>query len=117
MDISKEIRIRSKLEEKECYEQTDLQTMLDNILYERIVEFAGEGKAWYDFLRVGRYQDPSGRIDFKKDFLIDYVLNYNKQAGESWLNTVLNNENAWYLPISETEMKSNSALVQNPYYL
>jgi hypothetical protein len=81
------------------------------------MEFAGEGKSWYDFLRVGHYKDPNGNIDFKTLFLIDNVIKYNKQASESWIKSVLNNEDAWYLPIYDEEIKANQLLIQNPYYL
>jgi hypothetical protein len=117
MAIINQVRTRTNLEEKECDESTDFVTLMDNLLYERIMEFAGEGKAWYDFLRVGHYKDPNGVIDFKKDFLIPYVVKYNKQASETWINSVLSNENAWYLPVSSDEMETNPLLVQNPYYL
>ena len=81
------------------------------------MELVGEGKAWYDLLRVGRYKDPAGVVNFKKDFLIEYVTKYNGEASEAWINSVLNDENAWYLPINENEVKVNQLLEQNPYYL
>ncbi len=81
------------------------------------MEIVGEGKDWYDLLRVGRYKDPAGVVNFKKDFLIEYVTKYNGEASEAWINSVLNDENAWYLPISDSEVKVNQLLEQNPYYL
>ena len=80
------------------------------------MELAGEGKAWYDMLRMGRYSDPSGQVDFKSLF-IDNVVTYNKGANESWLRSTLSNENAWYLPINSNEISANDLLEQNPYYL
>lgn len=112
-----QIRNRTNLANVDFNEATDLITLLDYILYERVMELAGEGKSWYDFLRVGHYKDPSGNIDFKTIFLIDNVIKYNKQASESWIKSVLNNEDAWYLPIYDEEIKANQLLVQNPYYL
>ena len=76
------------------------------------LELVGEGKAWYDFLRFGRRNNNQ----YKSTFLVDKVLEYNEQAGESWLRTVLNNDNALFLPISQTEIDANSLLIQNPYY-
>lgn len=90
----------------------DEAAMLELVLYERTVELLGEGKAWYDFLRFGRRNNNQ----YKTQFLVDKVLDYNTQAGESWLRTVLNNDNALFLPIAQTEIEANSLLIQNPYY-
>ena len=54
--------------------------------------------------------------EYKELFLVNNVLKYNTQAGESWLRTVLNNDNALFLPISQTEIEANDLLIQNPYY-
>ena len=79
------------------------------------MEFIGEGKAWYDILRVGRYTDTNGVINFK-DYFIELVQKYNTKATASRIRSVLMNENAWYLPVPDSEMKVNGLLVQNPYY-
>ena len=105
------------MENTEINEYSDAKTLLDAILYERIMEFAGEGKAWFDLLRLGHYKDPNGNINFKKEFLIDNVMEFNTQASGAWINSVLSDENAWYLPILDSEIKANELLVQNPYYL
>jgi hypothetical protein len=47
---------------------------------------------------------------------VDEVTKYNTQASESWLRSVLNSDNALYLPIMSTELERNPLLVQNPYY-
>ncbi|MBQ8423217.1 MAG: RagB/SusD family nutrient uptake outer membrane protein [Coprobacter sp.] len=117
MSLINEIRTRSNLEiqheaDADILESYDEETMLTLVLYERNIELVGEGKAWYDFLRFGRRN--GGK--YKTSFLIDNVLKYNEQAGESWLRTVLNNENAHFLPISKDELDANSLLIQNPYY-
>lgn len=112
-----QIRERTNLDAREIYDNTDFKEIMDDILYEELMEFVGEGKAWYDLLRVGRYTDPTGVINFKRDFLIEYVVKYNSQASETWINSVLSDENAWYLPVSDNEIKTNGKLVQNPYYL
>lgn len=87
------------------------QDMLEIILKERDIEFAGEGKRWYDLLRFGKSQN------FKyKEVFVNEILNNNQTANTSWLRSVLNKEDAWYLPISQSEMDVNPLLVQNPYY-
>ena len=90
--------------------------MQKGIMHERLMELSGEGKAWYDMLRMGRYTDPSGETNFKEMF-VNNVVTYNKGANESWIRSVLSNENAWYLPINESEIRTNDLLEQNPYYL
>lgn len=117
MELINQIRTRSNLEIE--YDATeagvaslDEAAMLELVLYERTVELLGEGKAWYDFLRFGRRNNNQ----YKTQFLVDKVLDYNTQAGESWLRTVLNNDNALFLPIAQTEIEANSLLIQNPYY-
>lgn len=118
VEIVNQIRLRTNLmENMEISETSDAKELLDAILYERIMEFAGEGKAWYDFLRLGHYKDPNGNINFKKEFLIDNVMEFNTQASAAWINSVLSDENAWYLPILDSEIKANELLEQNPYYM
>ena len=40
----------------------------------------------------------------------------NLTAESKWLNSVLDNDNAWFLPIPASDINTNSALMQNPYY-
>lgn len=117
IDILNQIRHRSNLEDTEVDSHSSLQDlMVKGVMHERLMELAGEGKAWYDFLRLGRYIDPSGETNFKELF-VTLVVTYNKGANESWIRSVLSNENAWYLPVSATEISTNQLLEQNPYYL
>ena len=51
-----------------------------------------------------------------KDSFIEMIVTYNSTANVSWLRSVLSNEYAWYLPISQSEIDANLLLVQNPYY-
>jgi hypothetical protein len=117
VDIINQIRHRTNLDDSEVDSHSSLHDLMrKGILQERIMELAGEGKAWYDMLRMGRYNDPSGECDFKQLF-VNAVVEYNKGANESWIRSVLSNTNAWYLPVNATEISTNSLLVQNPYYL
>jgi len=83
----------------------------DAILEERAVEFAYEGKRWFDLLRMGR------RNNFaRKDKLIEIIVSNVPSTQKRILATKLTNPMGWYLPIFETEMERNKNLVQNPYY-
>jgi hypothetical protein len=110
--IMNEVRRRSNLEELEYAENLSEEDMLKMLLYERQIEFVGEGKSWYDLLRLGRRNNNK----YKEILLIQNVLKYNEQASESWLRSVLSNDDAHFLPIWEEELKVNPLLVQNPYY-
>lgn len=118
IDIIDQIRARTNLDATTDVTNTSsLSDLLQKgVLHERIMELAGEGKAWYDFLRIGRYTDPSGETNFKK-ILIDNVVTYNKAVQESRIRSVLNDENAWFMPINASEINANKLLEQNPYYL
>jgi hypothetical protein len=114
--IINQIRQRTNLPDISYGTGMTFTALLNALTHERRVELAGEGKAWYDLLRMARYQDPSGQVNFKQDYFIDVVITYNEKAKATWITTVLNNENAWYLPIYDNEIRANSLLVQNPYY-
>ena len=118
IDLINQIRRRTNLDDTiELNSQSSLTDLMQKgILHERLMELAGEGKAWYDMLRMGRYKDPSGQTKFKELF-IQNVVSYNKRANESWIRSVLSNENAWYLPVNASEISANELLEQNPYYL
>ncbi|MBQ8114600.1 MAG: RagB/SusD family nutrient uptake outer membrane protein [Prevotella sp.] len=109
------IRTRTNLSTLNADALTDLSSLMDALLYERVMEFVGEGKAWYDFLRVARYTDTNGVVDFK-EYFINKVLSYQEGATASRIKSVLMNENAWYLPVPDSEIKVNGLLLQNPYY-
>jgi len=86
--------------------------MLQAILYERDIEFAAEGKRWYDLIRFGRSQD------FKyKDKFIDIILENNATVSDSWIVSVLQDPDAWFLPVNQSELDVNVLLEQNPYYV
>lgn len=112
INLMNQVRKRSNLEELEYFSSLSEEDMLKLLLHERRIEFVGEGKSWYDILRFGRRNNNK----YKDIFLIQSVLNYNEQASESWLRSVLSNDDAHFLPISEEEIKVNPLLIQNPYY-
>jgi hypothetical protein len=112
IDLMNEVRHRSNLEDLEYTENLSEEDMLKMLLHERRIEFVGEGKSWYDLLRFGRRANNK----YKDLFIIQYVMNYNEQASESWLRSVLSNDDAHFLPVWENELRVNPLLVQNPYY-
>ncbi len=112
INIMNQVRTRSNLEDLEYYTSLTEEEMLEMLLYERRMELVGEGKSWYDVLRFGRRDDNK----YKDLFLVGTVLDYNSQASESWLRSVLSNDDALFLPVFEDELEANPLLTQNPYY-
>jgi hypothetical protein len=83
----------------------------DAILEERALELAFEGKRWFDLLRMGR------RNDFaRKSKLIEIIVSNVPSTQKRILATKLTNPLGWYLPVYESELERNKALIQNPYY-
>lgn len=85
--------------------------MLTAILNERDLEFAAEGKRWYDLMRFGRSQN----YKYKENF-IALLKECNESADDAWLETALSDPYGWYLPIMQSDIESNPLLKQNPYY-
>lgn len=83
----------------------------DAILEERALEFAYEGKRWFDLLRMGRRNNYA-----RKNTLIEIIVSNVPSTQKRILATKLTNPNGWYLPIYESEIERNRNLTQNPYY-
>lgn len=116
LNIVNQIRERSELEPRseitlDNISEVTEENLLEMILDERDLEFAAEGKRWYDLLRYGKQQNSKFKARFK-----DIIMQNNITAESKWLNSVLENEDAWYLPVPEDDMNNNSLLKQNPYY-
>ncbi len=85
--------------------------MLHALLEERTREFVGEGKGWFDLLRIAQ------RNDYRyKDYFIEQILLGAAGASTPVIRSQLMNVNAHYLPIHADELRYNKLLVQNPYY-
>jgi starch-binding outer membrane protein, SusD/RagB family len=84
--------------------------LINEILSQREMEFMAEGKRWYDLLRVSR-RNPT----FKNN-VINMITQYNETTNDDWIKSVLSNDYAWYMPLPESDITTNSLLVQNPYY-
>lgn len=78
------------------------------VLDERRMELCFEGKRWYDLLRKVRRE---GSTDKALQWLVS-ARSGDTQLFEARLQSV----DAWYLPISKTEMNANPNLHQNTYY-
>jgi starch-binding outer membrane protein, SusD/RagB family len=83
----------------------------DVILDERALEFAYEGKRWFDLLRMGRRNNYA-----RKDKLIEIIVRNVPSTQKRILAVKLTNPMGWYLPIYKYELERNRNLVQNPYY-
>lgn len=83
----------------------------DAIMEERALEFAYEGKRWFDLLRLGRRNNFS-----RKNKLIEVIISNVPSNQKRILAVKLTNPLGWYLPIYESEIERNKNLNQNQYY-
>ena len=95
--------------------QSDELSLLEEILKQKELEMMAEAKRWYDLLWFGRI----GNSKYKGEF-ISLVLEGNSGStattNSQWIESVLQDPNAWYMPIPEADIEHNKALEQNPYY-
>jgi hypothetical protein len=84
----------------------------DAVLEERALEFAYEGKRWFDLLRMGRRNNYA-----RKNKLIEVMVSNASSTQKRVLAAKLTNPLGWYLPIYNSEIERNIKLVQNHYYV
>lgn len=83
----------------------------DAIMEQRALEFAYEGKRWFDLLRLGR------RNNFaRKEALLAIIVSNVPTTQKRILAAKLTNPQGWYLPVYETEIERNKNIEQNPFY-
>jgi hypothetical protein len=103
------IRTRALLEP--ISEIANKNTLEDIIIEERAKEFCGEGKRWFDLIRLGRRNNYE-----RKDRFIE-ILSDNKPYEEAEIiRSKYSNPDSWFLPIHQDEIDQNNKLIQNPYY-
>ncbi|MDR1120948.1 MAG: RagB/SusD family nutrient uptake outer membrane protein [Dysgonamonadaceae bacterium] len=87
--------------------------MRDLVLDERQREFLFEGKRYFDLLRRIKREGTQSNIVSK------YLMRkYEAQGLEATtVRSKINDKDAIYMPINETEVKNNPLLKQNPFYL
>jgi len=90
---------------------SDQKGLLNEILKERAREFVGEGKRWYDLVRISR-RDQANRLSFISDAVISNVEPTSRSAVVSKIKEV----NSWFLPIYYNELILNNLLEQNIFY-
>lgn len=84
----------------------------DAIMDERCLEFAFEGKRWFDLLRMGRRNNYA-----RKAKLVEIIIAAVPSTQKRILGAKLTNTLGWYLPVNKDEIERNKNLVQNQYYI
>lgn len=91
--------------------EIDDSELLTTIIDERSKEFIGEGKRWFDLVRIARRD-----IASRKNIIMGAVLlNVSPQYFVA-VKSKINDPDSWFLPIYENELKVNDLLEQNPFY-
>ena len=112
VNIVNRIRNRAALPNLDiAVSELDELTLLEEILNQKELEFMAEGKRWYDLLWLGRV----GGNKYKTQFIAK-VVEGNETTNQQWLLSVLQDVNAWYMPIPQADIEHNKLLEQNPYY-
>jgi hypothetical protein len=91
----------------------DSDGICDYILAERGREFAFEGKRWFDILRNAKR---GGYTAHGQSLIEDFVAKTVSVALQQSAINKLRDHNSHYLPINETELFSDTKLIQNSFY-
>jgi starch-binding outer membrane protein, SusD/RagB family len=119
-DLVKKVRLRSNATEMtdmclDIVSKNDLSwsTMEKFVYQEEVREMMFEGKLWFNTLRQAKRND----YEYPNITYINYVTIYAYTASKvTSLQTKMNNHDFHYLPIAQSEIESNNALIQNPFY-
>ncbi len=90
----------------------DEKVALQMVIDQRQIEFIGEGKRWFDILRVAKRDSYAN-----KEYLIETLLRNVSAKDYAIYYAKLSDVNGYYLPIHQDEIDANGGiLTQNPYY-
>lgn len=82
--------------------------ILELIILERHREFVFEGKRWFDLVRYSRRLGDATYLATK--------VARKQTTSQSTVKNKFKDLNSLYMPIYQSELKTNSKLVQNPFY-
>ena len=112
VNLVNRIRNRAALDDYDVnVNELDELTLLEEILNQKEMEFVAEAKRWYDLLWFGRI----GSSKYKTQFIAK-VIEGNQTTNQQWILSVLQDQNAWYMPLPQSDIEHNKLLEQNPYY-
>lgn len=109
--VQNEIRSRAGLSAPIPLPATEYEALV-MVMDERQKEFIGEGKRWFDILRMAK------RDNYKyKQYLLDVLLeNVAAKEYDVWASK-LSDVNSYYLPVHKDEIDNGKGILeQNPYY-
>jgi hypothetical protein len=87
------------------------EAMRELVFDERQREFLFEGKRYYDLLRrIKREGSATNIVD-------QYLVRKYPHVDQATVRSKINDKNAVYMPINENELKVNTLLKQNPFYV
>jgi hypothetical protein len=104
-------RVRRRAGIEEYTDASNKLSLLNEIVTERAREFVGEGKRYFDLVRISR-RDIDRRLP-----IISQAVIFNVDAkSRSAVATKLKDVDSWFLPIYYEELVYNKKLKQNPFY-
>lgn len=103
------VRARAGLLSVNADPNTSVDLFTEYIMKERAMELAGEGKRWYDLVRVATNNN-------NPDFLVNRVVQSRSVGERAQTRARIIDPRSWYSPLYLDELNRNPALIQNPYY-
>jgi hypothetical protein len=102
----------SSLREDVAGEMTQKELLME-VIKERKKEFLGEGKRWFDMVRVAKKEN----FTLYKNDMVEMLLNNVPISERPIYITRLSSNDSFFLPIHKEEIeRSNGVLIQNPVY-
>jgi hypothetical protein len=102
----------TSLREDIATEMTQKELLME-LLMERKKEFIGEGKRWYDIVRMAKKEN----FTLYKDDMVELLLNNVPINERPIYITRLSSNYSFFLPIFKEEIdKGDGVLIQNPVY-